>query len=561
MGRLLKVLLALLLTSLFSCNTDQTSFKDPANIKKLDDFDKALGLYAQGLLAFEESPKEGVDLLKQSLLFSPYEQKMVDDFYIHSHKKVIKESFLDTDVSDHDKLHSSLIKDFSEILAKFPTANYIRLKLVESYLATDKPEEAKVLLEFEGIVEDDSIILANVRYLRATNNNELAAELKKLLSNPQYRKNFELQLIAIRYLIENSPYENSDQIIEHAKVLIKNLPENKSGDSRDLPFTLIDAILFGSDIGETSRSQSVEGIDYGNTTSQWSLLAGVLMKLEMYEEAYIVLKKRLISSVDSRWRVCLSLAICCQKLDKKKERIQYLEEAYSIRPSSSYTSKSLLVSYISESELASAFEMYKRIENPNDFWLMKINFYLLKAAEKYKSAFEAAEKVFTWSDKGKRITGMTVSMASNAVPVYLRVGKPSLMENRLRQAIKYLPNNMNLLNSLAYQYAVEGYNLNQAEKWIKEVYEKTQVTDSFADTYAWVLYKQGRFEEAKEYIDQAMNLGKDKSAEILWHAGDIYEKLGYRTEAREFWTEALVHDPKLKNDIESRMKKNENSTD
>ena len=561
MCRLLRVLLAFLLTGLLSCSTEQSSHKDPANVKKLDDFEKALGLYAQGLLAFEESPKEGLSLLKEALLLSPYEQKMVDDFYVHTHKKVIKDSFLDTDVSDHDKLHGLLIRDFREILDKFTKANYVRLKLLESYLALDRGRDAQALLQEEGLEEDEALILANVRFLRATNNPKLSSELKKLLSNPKYSQDFQLQLIAIRYLMEKEPYENAEQMIEHAKQLLESLPESKREDSRDLPFTLIDAFLYGSDIGETARSQSIEGIDYGDITSQWSLLAGVLMKLEMYEEAYKVLKKRIITNVRSRWRACLSLAICCQKLDKDKERIQYLEEAYSIRPTSSYTSKSLLVTYLTEGDLEGAFRIYEEIKNPADFWLAKIHFYLLSASGKFQSAFTVAEEVYTWKDVGKRITGMTSSFASGTIPVYLKVGRPELMEKRLQQAIKYLPNNMNLLNSLAYQYAEEDYNLVQAEKWIDEVFRKGPVTGSFADTYAWVLFKQKRYKEAKKYIDQAMDISVEKSAEILLHAGDIYQKLGYRTKARNFWTEALGLDPELKSEIEDRMNKNENSVD
>ncbi|MCM8528873.1 MAG: hypothetical protein NE327_20285, partial [Lentisphaeraceae bacterium] len=348
---MLKVLLAVLLTGLFSCSSDQSSSKDPANTLKLDDFEKALGLYAQGLLAFEDDPKEGVELLKEALMLSPYHRKFVDDFYLYTHNRVIKESFLEAEVSDHVKLHSGLIRDFSEILAKYPSANYIRLKLLESHLALDDVESARELLKDKDLTEDDSLVLANVRLLRAANSPYLPLVLSKFLNQEEYKHDTQLQLIAIRYLIERGPYEHGEQILAHAKLLIQHLEHSSKKDTRDLPFTLIDAVLYGSDIGETARSQSVDGIDYGNITSQWSLLAGILMKLDMYEEAYAVLKHRVITKVKSRWRACLSLAICCQKLDKKEERLQYLEEAYSIRPNSSYTSKSLLVSHISGGDL------------------------------------------------------------------------------------------------------------------------------------------------------------------------------------------------------------------
>ena len=120
------------------------------------------------------------------------------------------------------------------------------------------------------------------------------------------------------------------------------------------------------------------------------------------------------------------------------------------------------------------------------------------------------------------------------------------MEKRISQSLIYLDNDPVFLNSLAYQYAEEGYKLEQAEKWIKQVYEEIEVNSSYADTYAWVLYKMGRYEEAKVEIDLALKLEKEISPEILLHAGDIYLKLGYGSKAKEFWEKALTVKSKFK---------------
>ena len=562
MNRLLKILLAVLLTGLFSCSSDQSEKRDSVSVEPLDDFDKALSLYAQGLLAFEEKPGKGLLLLSEALHHSPYHRKMVNDYFSFSQRKVVRESLLDSQISDHEKLHTYLIETYSSVLKKFPDANYVRLKLVESFLAVDKYDEAEQYLQVEGLVEDDAVIMAKVRILRGKKSPLMAKELNKLLNNPEYRKNIQIQLMAIRYLIENGPYSNSDQLVEHAKAVIHSLPELKTPDQRDLTFTLIDAILYGSDIGEVSRNQSVDSIDYADQTSQWSLLAGILMKLDLYKEAYLVLKYRVINNLESRWRACLNLAVCCQQIGKHKERIQYLEEAYSVRPTSSYTAKSLLVSHMTHGDAERALEIYEKIGNPKDFWLQKIHFYLLKDLKRYESAFAVAEKIFEWPDPGQRITRMTVSLVTNIVPVYLKLGKPNLLDKRIAQAKKYLPGNMSLLNSLAYQFAVYDHDLDRAEKWIQEVYEKDEINSAYADTYAWVLYKKGRYKEAKVHIDKALKLEDENSSEIFLHAGDIYSKLGYRKEAEKLWQKALEADPKIKKEIEARMKtKNENSVD
>ena len=146
-------------------------------------------------------------------------------------------------------------------------------------------------------------------------------------------------------------------------------------------------------------------------------------------------------------------------------------------------------------------------------------------------------------------------MASTIVPVYLKMGKPALMEKRIQQAMRYLPDDMNLLNSLAYHYALESYKLDQAEKWMKTVYSQDQVTSAYADTLAWVYYKQGRYKEARREIDFALKSEKESSAEILMHAGDIYLKLGMKQQAVAFWEKALKKDSKLKEELRLRLQK------
>ena len=64
---------------------------------------------------------------------------------------------------------------------------------------------------------------------------------------------------------------------------------------------------------------------------------------------------------------------------------------------------------------------------------------------------------------------------------------------------------------------------------------------TFLDTYAWILYGQGRYAEAKIYIEQALANDTDSvtSAVVLEHAGDIWAKNGDTQKARQYWQKAL----------------------
>lgn len=62
------------------------------------------------------------------------------------------------------------------------------------------------------------------------------------------------------------------------------------------------------------------------------------------------------------------------------------------------------------------------------------------------------------------------------------------------------------------------------------------------DTLAWALYKNGRYQEAAEAIDQAMKFGT-RDASLFYHAGMIDEALGDSRQAQEMLAEALTINP------------------
>jgi Tfp pilus assembly protein PilF len=64
---------------------------------------------------------------------------------------------------------------------------------------------------------------------------------------------------------------------------------------------------------------------------------------------------------------------------------------------------------------------------------------------------------------------------------------------------------------------------------------------TYLDTYAWILFMQQRYSEAKIYIDQALQ-NKDDSVDnsvILEHAGDIYACCNDSDKALNYWQDAL----------------------
>ena len=97
-----------------------------------------------------------------------------------------------------------------------------------------------------------------------------------------------------------------------------------------------------------------------------------------------------------------------------------------------------------------------------------------------------------------------------------------------------------IYNSLGYVFADHNYKLQDAFDYLKKAVELDPENGAIADSYAWVLFKLGRFEEAKTEILRAIKLlGDDIDSTITDHAGDIFNALGDRENARKYWEQAL----------------------
>ena len=100
--------------------------------------------------------------------------------------------------------------------------------------------------------------------------------------------------------------------------------------------------------------------------------------------------------------------------------------------------------------------------------------------------------------------------------------------------------NIGCLNNYAYYLSERGERLTQAEEMSLKTVKAEPKNATYLDTYAWILFMQGRYAEAKVYIDQALQHMDDQqqNAVIIEHAGDIYAQNKDITRALSFWQDA-----------------------
>lgn len=106
--------------------------------------------------------------------------------------------------------------------------------------------------------------------------------------------------------------------------------------------------------------------------------------------------------------------------------------------------------------------------------------------------------------------------------------------------LQWKSDNISCLNNYAYYLSLEGSSLKKAEEMSLKTIQAEPQSTTYLDTYAWILFMQERYSEARIYIDQAManDSTEDMHSDIYEHAGDIYAMLGNTDKAVELWQKA-----------------------
>ena len=131
-----------------------------------------------------------------------------------------------------------------------------------------------------------------------------------------------------------------------------------------------------------------------------------------------------------------------------------------------------------------------------------------------------------------------------------------------KKAIELNSENYMAMNNWAYFCAVRAIDLDTAELYAAIASAAEPDSPTVLDTYAWVLFKKKEYDKAKETIDKVLSLfgmlpghetqptdeeleamGREMSAELFDHAGDIYFWNHEPQQAVKFWKEALKLEP------------------
>ena len=172
---------------------------------------------------------------------------------------------------------------------------------------------------------------------------------------------------------------------------------------------------------------------------------------------------------------------------------------------------------------------------PNQAWLNYLVGVVWQQKKDYKKALEYVKNASSLETQDKDLLAQCYASMGDC---YHSLNDIQKSDQSYEKALTYNPDNVYTLNNYAYYLSVRGISLDRAADMSKRSNDLQPNTASFEDTYAWILFKQKKYDEAKVWIEKALAHDKVHSAVQIEHYGDILFQLGNTDEAVKNWQKA-----------------------
>jgi tetratricopeptide (TPR) repeat protein len=150
---------------------------------------------------------------------------------------------------------------------------------------------------------------------------------------------------------------------------------------------------------------------------------------------------------------------------------------------------------------------------------------------------EAIEALVAGRDLVVDDPGMEAQFWSSLGDAYHEAGQHARSDEAYDRALALDGDNATVLNNYAYYLSERGEKLQKAEEMSRRSNELQPGQPTYQDTYAWVLYKLGRYAEARTWMEKALS-GGGSDGVLFEHYGDILFKAGEPAAALEQWRKA-----------------------
>ena len=167
-------------------------------------------------------------------------------------------------------------------------------------------------------------------------------------------------------------------------------------------------------------------------------------------------------------------------------------------------------------------------DSPVFYFYMGVEYYLIDEKEKSMDALRSGlNRVENEMDEENRFKIRTHSYALLG-DIYHQLGQDDKAFQAYDSCLVYKKNDAMVLNNYAYYLSLKKKDLQRAEEMSRLSNELEPDNATYLDTYAWVLFQQKRYDEAKQYMDKVVELmerdGEEMSDDVQDHIKQINKK-------------------------------------
>jgi len=409
------------------------------------------------------------------------------------------------------------------------------VQLYEQQEDYDKAIDALTRLEvIEGKSERLSYAKSQL-YTQKGNKKAAISEMKMLAD--QYPNDFSYRCMYANTLYQNGQKKKAVELYEE---ILKAEPDNR--------LAQLGMLTYYHELNDTSRQQTMtEQILLNKKMTLQDRVALMRQVISDSEQQggdstrVLQLFHKMIAQPGTETEMAL---FCATYMNLKKmphDSIRpVLERALEIAPDNA-SARLQLVSYAWQDEdkdRVIALCQEARQYNPDEmafYYYQGIAYYQKKQLDDALNAFQNGISVINEQSDADIVSDFYAVMGD----ILHQKGREQEAFAAYDSCLQWKDDNIGCLNNYAYYLSELGQQLDKAEQMSYRTIKAEPKNATYLDTYAWILFMQKRYNEARIYIDQTLQCDSDTSAVLLEHAGDIYYHVGEKEKAVTLWQQAL----------------------
>ena len=394
------------------------------------------------------------------------------------------------------------------------------------YLSDENVENLEVLISsFTKIYKKSalvkylysSVLLENGKVGEAIRQAELSSKLSPIWEKPK--------LLLARALLLSG---KNEEAVSYLAYMIGD-QINPSSDSRlELALAYMSSDRLDDALGQVSQILLERNSEY----SALRLMAIINFRLEHYDSAskdFNELLEKDMFRMDSLFYLA--------RISEQKSNFSDALKYYSMVTSgvnTVYSQRKVVSLLLSMNQISEAKNHLKDFGQKHPKYMnemLQIESNLYSELDEYEEALVLSEKLVLYYPKN---TGYQLKRAN----LLLELDRKNEALEAYSTIVKNFPRDPNALN--AYGYVLTNYsnNYKKAYKLIKKAIKLDPDNPAIIDSYGWILYRMGKYEEAEEELNKAYQLYKDP--EIAFHLIKVLLKTNKKERAKNIFTEARV---------------------